>query len=359
MRKWWVAVAACGWIGCKTTEQQVSQGTLDQDLEALRVKSGAIGLNVGLIRGGKLVHTGAYGLADADEEAPMRDDAIVQLASVSKVFVGLAVARAIELDFELDLDADVNEYLGWSKPLVHPMFPETPITLRHLMRHESGLTADGPGDYETYPKPDPSSVLGDYLEDLLAQPAYWEPIEPGEAEEYSNLGTAVAAAVVEQVVGQDFAAFCDQEVFGPLGMTDTHWFYRNYSASQQARIARLHDEAGEPLEHYGFDDWPSGQLRSTVGDLARALIALMDGGRVGGTTFLSTSTLAAFETVTFFIQADLDSNPASFDHSGGEAGIHSYVEYDRGRNGLIILMNHELDDDDPIMDDVEARLRAE
>ena len=236
-----------------TTPQ--SGGDFDATFEGLRATYGVSALNVGFIRGGELVRTGAYGIADRRSNTLARPDTIYALASVSKIFVGLAIARAIELGFSLDLDADVNDYLEWSSPLAHPDFSDDAITLRQLVRHMSGITADGPDDYDTYPKPDPTTNLSAFLEGLLKDEAYWTDNALGAGEEYSNLGTALAALVVEKVVGQPFEDFCNAEVFTPLGMQDTRWFYGELSEEQRGRLARPQAAEG-PLEHYGFPDWP-------------------------------------------------------------------------------------------------------
>jgi CubicO group peptidase (beta-lactamase class C family) len=353
------AAAAVAVASCQTSPdlspKPTPSGDFDTSMEALRVKHGLGALGVGVLSGGRLTHAGGYGVADSRSGTPARADTLFSLASVSKIFVGLAIARAAELGVTIDLDADVNDLLGWSPPLAHPDFPETPVTLRQLVQHRSGIASDGPDDYDTYPKPDPTGTLEAFLKNLLASPDSWMETAPGEAEEYSNLGTALAALVVEKAVGKPFEVFCNDEVFTPLGMFDTRWFYRELTEAQRRRLARPEGEDG-PLEHYGFGDWPSGQLRSTVGDLAKAMIMLMSGGRHEGESFLGTSALALFHDTPLFIGLD----DGAYNHSGGEAGVNTYVEYATNGKGLIVLTNQDLEDAaiDAMFEDVEAALRS-
>lgn len=347
----WVVLLLLLLSTCKTTSQDgVVNGSLDDDLEALRAQYGVNGLNVGLLKGGRLVRTGAYGKTKADT--------IFSLASVSKIFVGLAAARALELGRTLDLDADVNDYLDWPEPLEHPDFPDQPVTLRQLMLHKAGIVSDGPEDYETYPKPDPTVSLEASLQAQLSNPEFWLPTAPGAAEEYSNLGAALAALVIQKVVGQPFEAFCNDQIFTPLGMSDTRWFFREFSAAQQARITLPYDEDGDPYQHYGFNDWPSGQLRSTVGDLAKALAMLIARGQNGGQTFLTAARVTQFQDTPFFIASE---SPGAYSHSGGESGVNTWVEYDTAGTGVIVLVNQDLaeGDDDALFEAVIARLKAE
>ncbi len=350
-----VFVVAAGCNSATSPSQTSSSGDFDRTFDDLRSAHGLSALNVGLVRGGQLVQVGAYGIADRRSGALAEADTLYALASVSKVFVGLAIARAIELGAGLDLDADINDYLRWQSPLAHPDFPDEPITLRHLVRHRAGLVADGPGDYEDYPKPDPTSSLNEFLEGLLVDPTYWTDQAPGDAEEYSNLGAALAALVVEKVVGMPFEEFCNAEVFGPLGMNDTRWFYRELDQDQRQRLARPQGEDG-PLEHYGFPDWPSGQLRSTVADLGRAIAMLVGEGQLEGRSILGRTAYDLFHATPLFIGTD----DGSFSHSGGESGVNTYIEYDTKGDGLIILTNQDLDDDvlEAMFDEVEAELRG-
>ncbi len=349
-----VAVASCQ-TAPDTALTPAPSGDFDTAMEALRVKHGLGALGVGVIKDKRLTHAGGYGIADARTGTRAGADTLFSLASVSKIFVGLAIARAVELGHTLDLDADVNDVLGWSPPLAHPDHPDTPVTLRQLVSHRSGIASDGPDDYDTYPKPDPTESLEAFLKRLLLDPEQWMETAPGDAEEYSNLGTALAALVVQKVVGQPFETFCNEQLFAPLGMRDTRWFYRELSAEQRARLARPQGESG-PLEHYGFGDWPSGQLRSTVGDLAAAMIVLMSGGRRGEEAFLGPASLALFHDTPVFIGLD----NGAYNHSGGEAGVNTYVEYSLSGDGLIVLTNQDLEDDaiDAMFEDVEAALRG-
>ena len=115
------------------------------------------------------------------------------------------------------------------------------------------------------------------------------------------------------------------------------------------------DEDGEPYGHYGFEDWPSGQLRSTVADMAKLLEALIGDGSRGGVRLLSAARVRQFQEVPLFIEADAP----SFEHSGGEAGVNTFVRYNESGNGLILLTNQDMDDDvfEAVITEAEALAR--
>lgn len=323
-------------------------------LESLRAEYGLASISVAALRNGAVRFTGAVGLEDLAEGDAATPDSIYMLASVSKPLVGLAVAKLLEepellaegMD-ALDLDADVNDYLQWDTPLAHPDFPERPITLRQLLSHRSGLVSDADFDYDTYPKPDTDQPLDTFLREQLALEDAWLSTAPGDEEEYSNLGAALVGLIVERAAGVPFNEFCNQHLFTPLGMNDTRWHYRELSDAQRQRLARPHDDTGQGYQHYTFNDYPSGSLRSSARDMARLLLALTNAD-----TRLGPEVIARFQDGAMFV--DVDGN--RFSHSGGEAGINTYFFYTRGGDGVVILINSDMDDDalDSVFDGILA-----
>lgn len=78
----------------------------------------------------------AEGLADKASRRGVTADDPVRIASISKLVTALGVMRLVD-EGKLDLDRDVSDYLGWD--LRNPAWPDKPITLRHLLSHQSSL----------------------------------------------------------------------------------------------------------------------------------------------------------------------------------------------------------------------------
>ena len=167
------------------------------------------------------------------------------------------------------------------------------------------------------------------------------------------LPAALAALVVERAAGRDFSELSRAHIFDPLGMNDTRWFFREYSAAQQARIALPHSDELEPFEHYGFEDYPSGQLRTTVSDLMRFMASLSGHGKA----VLSEEARALFHEVPLLIGPSGD----TFEHSGGETGVNTFFSYDLDGNGYVYLVNSDLEDAemDTLGDDLSGLLAPE
>lgn len=133
---------------------------------------------------------------------PLSVDSAVRIASVSKLAVAIALHR-LQDQGRLALDDDAARHLGWR--LRNPAHPDTPITLRQLLRHEASL-ADA-GGY--------SFPLGVRLRDQLG-PASFSPAAPGTAFDYANLGYAILGEVIEAVTGQRFDGAMRTLVLDPL-----------------------------------------------------------------------------------------------------------------------------------------------
>lgn len=341
---WATLASGCDGSGSAAPDAGLPEDdALAAELDRMLAETGLPSISVGVLRDGALVSAVARGLADVDDARPATPETIYGLASCSKPVVGLAAALLIEEQPEVDLDGDVNDWLDWDPPLAHPDHPDAPVTLRMLLGHTAGIAADSAADYDTYPKPDPDTDLEDFLRPLLAERMAWVG-PPGDGEHYSNLGIALAALVIERAAETDFRRFCETRIFEPLGMYDTRWFYGDLSAAQRARHAVPYDIDGEPYAIYGFNDYPSGLLRSTAPDFARLMGALIGEGRLEGEQALPAAAVRRFHDEALAILADDEGDEQVFEHSGGEAGVGAYFVYRTDGAGYVYLFNGELDD---------------
>jgi CubicO group peptidase (beta-lactamase class C family) len=223
-------------------------------------RTDAPGCAVVVLHRGEVVHSRGYGLAHLEWGVPITTSTVFHAASLAKQFTALAVCLLAE-DGRLSLDDDVRKHL-----------PELPdwghvVTLRHLLQHTSGLH-DGtelfgyagwrPGDLVTD---------RDYLDFALRQQAL--DFRPGDQHVYENTGYVLAGLVVRKVSGRSLRAFCEDRVFRPLGMKDTHLHddhaevVRGRASAYAMRGARL--KVAVPR----FDTVGSTGLFTTADDLAR------------------------------------------------------------------------------------------
>ena len=305
-----------------------------EELRADRVP----GLQAAVIRDGE-VELHAWGRADTRTDRPVDDDTLFTIASVSKLITTVAVMLLVE-EGAIDLDAP----LAIDIDLRHPG-----ITMRHLLTHTSGIVDTWSVLEAHYTRGDPEIALRDYLQGYLEPSgAYyreknWDAFERFE---YSNIGIALAAVVVEDVSGRDFATFCRERIFEPLGMSETSWYTSGIDESRLAVPTKW--KRGWDVEgHWSYPDYPNGTLRTSAAQLARFMIAATD----RGAGFLRSETIDAMlriqtlgdgaQALGFFWWRLDDEDVVG--HDGGEPGIatEALMRPARG-DGVVVLTNGDL-----------------
>lgn len=231
----------------------------------------------------RIVRTSAEGDAGVAGRAVTANDP-VRVASISKMIVALTVMRLVD-EGKLDLDRDIESYLGFA--IRHPEFPDTPITLRMLLSHRSGIT-DGI-EYYLLPL---DAEIGEAMKDGKAWSAGHK---PGSWYHYSNLNFPVIAAVMEAATGERFDRLVASRVIQPLKLDACFNWQTGCSADRWKSAVTLlrpnGDLARDPqdgekcpfalarngscdvslyrLGHNGASFSPQGGLRISARDLAR------------------------------------------------------------------------------------------
>ncbi len=162
---------------------------------------------------GELVAYKALGRFTYDPASPEVNTAsLFDLASLTKVVATTAMAMILYerglLDLEAPVTAIVPEFAG---ALDDDDARRREITLRMLLAHSSGLPA-----YEKL-------FLRAHTREALLQAAFTTPLAaaPGARAEYSDIGFIILSVALERLADESLDAFCQREIFGPLGMTQT------------------------------------------------------------------------------------------------------------------------------------------
>ena len=260
---------------------------------------------------GKPVYFESFGVRDPDTGQPMTKDALFQIYSMSKAITSVAVMMLVE-DGKLSLDDPVSKYIhSFADTKVgvdlsdesgqYPLKlvpPKRPITIRDLLRHTSGITYGffGEGQQKKL-YADPKLYVGDFDNAEFADRIAALPLadQPGVRWNYSH-STDVLGRVVEVASGETLFQFEKQRLFDPLGMTDTAYYVAD--KANWPRIARAFPADRFPVA--GIRDptaarrWESGGagLVSTIGDYARFLQMMLNGGELDGKRYLKSATVA-------------------------------------------------------------------
>ncbi len=342
------------------SDNQASTPELDQYFTEKMAEAHIPGMAALVLQGNRICWSRNFGWADVENEIPVDDDTLFMIASISKTFIATAALQAVELGV-LDLDEPVNTYLPFT--VVHPQFPETDITIRMLLTHTGGIKDNWTIERQHYVNGDSPIALGQYLQDYLtpdgslynAETAFQED-EPGTRSIYSCIGAGLAAFAIERAVGKSYAEFVRDSIFTPLNMTKTAYHLADLSDNQIA-TPYLHDSEGTltAMAQYGYPNYPSGGLHTTIHDLARYLMAYLGDGEYEGVRILEKASVD--EALRLQIP-DLDEDQAliwnyklsdeadRFGHAGNDDGI-STMMYTRRESkiGAIVLCNGDIGGD--------------
>ena len=194
----------------------------------------------------KTLYAGAFGTRDSSG-VPVRVDSIFQIASMTKAVTTVAALQLVEQG-KVDLAEPVARHLtqlahldvldgfdAAGKPSLRPA--KTPITLRDLLTHTSGLCYDTwDGNMFRYMSSTPAANLA------KAGPLMFE---PGARWQYGQ-GVDWAGRLVETISGTTLEAYFQEKIFRPLGMQDTSYILP--AAKFDRMVNRFHRENGSDLK---------------------------------------------------------------------------------------------------------------
>jgi len=317
------------------------------------------GLAAAKVENGRISWTRYYGYQDIGQKIPVTDSTIFHIASISKTVTAAAIMQ-LEAKGYFKLDDDINRFLPFR--VVNPSFRGTPVTFRQLLRHRSSI-ADNmdyllpfwENEYKGADIP-LETFLRDYLstagKHYQADKNFLR-AEPGSQFGYSNIGFALLGYLVQRIAKMPFDQYCKKHIFNPLEMYHTGWFLEPLQPSRLAVPYRYSDSLSryEQLPQGKFPDYPAGQLRCTVHDLAKFLACWSNDGAYDGKHLMEATAVQrltpkdmslGFHTWFMYL---LNTETPLYSHNGHGPGISTYVLYDPfSKKGLIILMNGELSD---------------
>lgn len=302
-----------------------------------------------LARNGKIADLQTFGYRDLEKKLPMERDTICRIYSMSKIITSVGVLILFE-EGRFNLDDPAGNYLPELKemkvmtggtaedPKLEPA--KTPITIKHLLTHTSGLIYDfepGDGLPEIYRRADlwTSAGLDEFMKKVSKLPLKHH---PGEAWTY-GINTDVLGALIERLAGQKFGDFLAERIFSPLRMNDTAFDLPPESLPRLAKTYK-HSESGDlvPADQMlgtwaesgrGIESGGAG-LFSTVGDYARFAQMLLNGGTLEGERILGRKTV---ELMTSNHLLSLPGENHAFNPSSG-FGLGVEVQLDLGRGPL-------------------------
>lgn len=180
-------------------------------IDRLRADWSIPGVAVAVVEGDATPFIGTYGVRERGGTAPVTENTLFGIASITKVLVTGGLAVLVDAG-KLDWDDRIVEHLPEFR-LADP-YVTANVTVRDLLVHRSGMAS-----------------YGDWLEEIpglsertaLERMAYLDQSMPFRyATEYSSYSFIVLAEVIRRVSGKPWGEFLDQAVWSPLGMQHTY-----------------------------------------------------------------------------------------------------------------------------------------
>lgn len=271
---------------------------MDAALDKIFPRFNTTGAVVVAARNGEIVYEHVYGLADRRDKKPVTPETYFKTASVTKMVSAIRVMQLVE-EGSLSLDEPIGLYLGFD--VYNPRYPETPVTLRHLLSHTSSIQRG----FSIL------SPMDKWLDASLNKKQYWEEWEPGTKYSYSNLGAGLMGSLMEVATASDVNSCVVHGLFEPLGIDAG---YRVHLLKEPEKAALRYNKKGTLARGRNFyltEEWdpfpdPYNHFKITIGDvwirgadLCRIGMMMCNGGTLDGVQILKPETVELMkETVT-------------------------------------------------------------
>ncbi|WP_217494181.1 serine hydrolase domain-containing protein [Janthinobacterium sp. HH106] len=227
------------------------------------------GLQLAVIRHGKVVLKRNFGLASLQYQLPVTDASLFSINSATKAFAGVAVMQLVQ-EGKIDLAAPIGQYLtglpaAWQA-----------VTVTQLLNHTSGLpdVLDQRSGKLVGPQPDDAAAAWSAVQAL--------PVEapPGQRYRYNQTNYVLLAQLIERQSGQPFTDFIRHRQFDVAGMPHSGFGDAKDVVVGKASSYVL-DRGGNGYRNV-IEDFPvfmraGAGINSNAGELANWLIALQSG----------------------------------------------------------------------------------
>ena len=269
-----LAATAAPEVAAQHSPRQAALAAFEAELAA-DVASDSVGsIAAAVVVGDDVVWSRAFGWADAERAVPASPETIYRTGSISKSITAVVMMALVERGM-IDLDDPVADHLPEIRRLADLPAGAPDITWRDLASHTAGLERE-PGLDDAA-----RGRIGQWERKVLASiPATSALRPPGEAYAYSNIGYGILGLALQRAAGRPFMELVRELVFEPLGMTSSYFVVPDSARSRLAAgYVNLDDGTVDPrvprAEHRGRGyKVPNGGVYSTVGDLARFVMAM-------------------------------------------------------------------------------------
>ena len=347
---------------------QSASDELSQKLDSILKTSKLPGFAVSVVSPEKVLYQKGFGFADLEKKTPYTTQTIQNIGSISKTFIGVALMKLVE-EGKVSLDTPINDILPFQ--VIHPKHPNTPILVRHLATHSSGIKDSKFYDEGCYYLKDPKAAWNDqlsktalkYLKSISENTTMslekfmkqyltkdgdfysnknFADFAPGSQYEYSNIAAALAGHVIEVITEKSFDVYSKEVVLDKIPMQSTGWRFEDVDMK---RHASLYFDNQAPLPKYSLITYPDGGLLTSNEDLTSYLMAMMQ-GYYGKSEILKPETFQEMMKVQFRYEKETpgifwnNTKLGNIGHTGADPGVFTVMLFNPGKKYGILFMTN-------------------
>jgi len=323
--------------------------TLTKRVDAALKKHKTPGVQVLVFTKDSLLYKHNAGVKNLKTKAPVTNQSMFRLGSITKSFVAVSALMLIEKG-QLKLSDELQK-LAPEIQFSNPWEATDPVRVVHLLEHTTGFD-DWPLKAYAYAGPIVSLEKGLAMF-TESRHSRWQ---PGTFMAYCNSGPPVVARLIEKKTGQEYESLVKQRIFEPLGQKTIT--FGNDGAAKTQLVTNYSGSADDPSEEKFWDVLlrPAGSLNAPALELMPFVQMLMNRGTYRGNQLLQPTSVDRMETPTTTLAAragskqgyGLHNYTTSYKgyvfhgHDGGVNGGLAHYLYNTELNlGVVVLVNSD------------------
>jgi CubicO group peptidase (beta-lactamase class C family) len=236
------------------------------------------GAAVCIVKNGKVVVMKGYGVREVDTKDEVDENTLFMIGSNTKAFTGTALAM-LQAEKKLSLDDKVQKWLPDFK-LFDPWVSKE-ANIRDLLCHRLGFETFQ-GDFMYFDSDLSTAQVREKFGKV--KPMYGFRSKWG----YCNAAFLTAGEIIPKATGKSWAAYLEEKIFTPLGMTRSLALSKDIKTASNKAFAHTVVMGKLQKIPYGNIDnlAPAGSISSSVNDMSKWVMALLDNGKFDGKTVI-------------------------------------------------------------------------
>lgn len=355
------------------TIAQTTSDNLSKELSELYGNSQLSGFAVAIVNADSVLYGDNFGYEDVKSKKMFSAEQRFYVASISKTFIGISLMKLVESG-ELELSTPINSILPFK--VTNPYFTKSKITVEHLARHTSSILYDGLElkswyldnkidleikdigksafkDFSSWDK-NKEIELGVFLEECLSlegnlySKKLFSKNKPGEKYEYSNLGAALAAYIIELKTGIDYREYIENFAEEELGLPTGIW---RKTVTEEIPTNYFQNKVKTPVHKSNL--YPTGGMMLSGKELSNYLTEMIRGFQ-GKSSILKPK---SFQKMMSSQNTGKEGNGIFWElngdkigHNGGNYGVTCFMSFNKTTGiGKVFITNISSYQDDKLL----------